>query len=55
MKMVWVVVLKDYLRCQGFVNNAKALKGENYQNIKTQCYYKLADMINKAQSRNKLF
>ena len=41
--------VKDYLRCQGFVNNAKALKSENYQNIKTQCYYKLADMINKAQ------
>jgi PBSX family phage terminase large subunit len=41
--------VKDYLRCQGFVNRAKALKSENYQNIKTQCYYKLADMINKAQ------
>ena len=41
--------VKDYLRCQGFVNNARALKGENYQNIKTQCYYKLADMVNKAQ------
>ena len=40
---------KDYLRCQGFVNNARALKGENYQNLKTQCYYKLADLINKAQ------
>jgi phage terminase large subunit len=39
----------DYLRCQSFVNNARALKNENYQNIKTQCYYKLADMINKAQ------
>ena len=40
---------KDYLRCQGFVNNARALKGENYQNLKTQCYYKLADQINKGQ------
>jgi len=40
---------KDYLRCQGFVNNARALKGENYQNLKTQCYYKMADLINKAQ------
>jgi len=39
----------DYLRCQPFVNNAKPLKGENYQNLKTQCYYKLADLINKAQ------
>ena len=41
--------VKDYVRCQGFVNNARALKGENYQNIKTQCYYKLADLINKGQ------
>lgn len=40
---------KDYLRCQGFVNNARPLKKENYQNLKTQCYYKLADLINKSQ------
>jgi phage terminase large subunit len=40
---------KDFLRCQGFTNNARALKGENYQNLKTQCYYKMADLINKAQ------
>lgn len=41
--------VKDYLRCKGFVNNSRPLKAENYQNLKTQCYYKLADMINKAQ------
>ena len=41
--------VKDYLRCQGFVNNARPIKKENYQNLKTQCYYKLADLINKAQ------
>lgn len=41
--------VKDYMRCRGFVNNSKPLKGENYQNLKTQCYYKLADHINKAQ------
>ena len=41
--------VKDYLRRQGFVNNARPLKNENYQNLKTQCYYKLADLINKAQ------
>ena len=39
----------DYLRCRGFVNNSKPLKNENYQNLKTQCYYKLADLINKGQ------
>jgi phage terminase large subunit len=41
--------VKDYLRCRGFVNNSRAIKGENYQNLKTQCYYKLADMVNTAQ------
>jgi len=41
--------VKDYMRCRGFVNNSRAIKGENYQNLKTQCYYKLADMINTAQ------
>ena len=41
--------VKDYLRCKGFVNNARPLKNENYQNLKTQCYYKLADLINKGQ------
>tara|TARA_R100000655_G_C2990114_1_gene192994 strand:- start:766 stop:2082 length:1317 start_codon:yes stop_codon:yes gene_type:complete len=39
----------DFLRAKGFSNNSRALKGENYQNLKTQCYYKLADLINKSQ------
>jgi len=29
-----------------FVNNSKALKDENYENLKTQCYYALAKKIN---------
>ena len=41
--------VKDYLRCIGFTNNARPLKGENYQNLKAQCFYKLADLINKGQ------
>ncbi len=41
--------VKDYMKCRGFVNNSRAIKGENYQNLKTQCYYKLADMVNTAQ------
>ena len=41
--------LKDILRCRGFVNNSTALKKENYTNLKTQCYYKLSDLINKGQ------
>lgn len=39
----------DILGCKGFVNNSKSLLEENqvvqYQNLKTQCYFKLADMI----------
>tara|TARA_R110002012_G_scaffold94185_3_gene228092 strand:+ start:14 stop:1153 length:1140 start_codon:yes stop_codon:yes gene_type:complete len=39
----------DILRCKAFVNNSKALKAENYINLKTQCYYTLADAINKSR------
>jgi len=38
--------LVDVLKIKGFVNNSKALKDDNYQNLKTQCYYKLAEKIN---------
>ena len=39
--------LKDVLRgSKGFTNNSRALGLENYQNLKTQCYYKLADKVN---------
>jgi hypothetical protein len=35
--------------CKGFINNSKPLLVENqivqYQNLKTQCYYKLAELI----------
>lgn len=37
----------DYLpNCVDFINNSKPLKDENYQNLKTQCYYKLSELIN---------
>lgn len=43
--------VKDYLRCQGFVNNSKSLKvkgqAENFTNLKSQCYYHLAQCINR--------
>jgi len=29
-----------------FVNNSKSINGENYQNLKTQCYFKLSELIN---------
>jgi len=36
----------DQLGCEGFVNNSSALYGENFANLKSQCYYKLSDLIN---------
>lgn len=42
----------DILRCKGFVNNSKALDNpvtlskENFDNLKSQCYFKLAEYIN---------
>lgn len=43
--------LVDILRCKGFVGGSRALGGENYFNLRTQCLYYLADHINK----NKLY
>lgn len=41
----------DILKCQGFVNNSKPIKvggkQENFANLKAQCYFKLADTINR--------
>ena len=40
--------LVDELKgCKGFVNNSKALNGENYANLKSQCYFKLAEFVEK--------
>lgn len=42
----------DILKCKGFVNNARPLpnpvthKDENYANLKSQCYFRLAERIN---------
>ena len=45
--------VKDILKCKGFVNNSKAIpqKGrpDNYDNLKSQCYFKLAEKINKEE------
>jgi phage terminase large subunit len=42
--------VKDILRCKGFVSNStpQKVKGEkeNYQNLKAQCYFRLADRVN---------
>jgi phage terminase large subunit len=43
----------DVLGCTGFINNSRPMEVDNqvvqYQNLKTQCYYKLAEVI---QSNN---
>lgn len=35
----------DFLKCKGFVNNSKALRGENYRNLKSQCSFEMAKKI----------
>jgi phage terminase large subunit len=37
--------VKDILRCKGFVNNSSPLNKENYTNLKSQCYFRLAERI----------
>lgn len=45
--------VRDYLGCIGFINNSSAynVRGEkqNFANYKTQCYWKLAEYINKGK------
>lgn len=47
--------VKDYVRCLGFVNNSRPVKvkgkEENFASLKDQCYYHLAEYIN----RNELY
>ena len=39
--------LSHYMKgVNAFINNAKPMKNENYKNLKSQCYYKLAEQIN---------
>ena len=40
---------KDILGCIGFVNNAKPLNEGNFNHLKSQCYFYLADMVNKCK------
>ena len=45
----------DILKCNGFVNNSKALEGaesgkaDNFNNLKSQCYFNLAEKINSSK------
>lgn len=46
-------VVDNLKGCKGFVNNSKAIvlnnEENNYSNLKAQCYFKLADMINSGE------
>jgi len=35
----------DFLGCEGFIANSSPIDG-NFNNLKSQCYFKLADMVN---------
>lgn len=41
----------DHVKCKGFINNATPVKkpNENYANLKSQCYFYMADAINKGK------
>lgn len=39
----------DFMRCKGFVNNSRALNDENFNNLKSQCGYKMAAKIMKRE------
>lgn len=38
--------VKDHLGCVGFVNNSKPINGDNYDNLKSQCYFTLSEFVN---------
>lgn len=38
--------VKDYLGCKGFINGSTPFRGENYTNLKSQCYFLLAKKAN---------
>ncbi len=35
----------DLIKCKSFINNSKAMDNENFRNLKTQCYYRFAQMV----------
>lgn len=39
--------LVDALRCRGFQNGSRAVRGSQYQNLKADCYFKLGELIDK--------
>lgn len=45
--------VRDILKCKGFVNNSTPVdilgKKQNFNHLKSQCYFKLAEYVNKGQ------
>ena len=41
--------LVDMLGCLPFINNSKPINGDNFNHLKSQCYFYLADMVNKGK------
>jgi hypothetical protein len=45
--------VKDYLKCKGFVSNKSPIKRanapDNFNNMKSQCYFHLATLVNKKE------
>lgn len=36
-------------KCKGFVNNSRPLNDDNFDNLKSQCYFKLSELVNKGK------
>ena len=43
--------IKDQLWCKGFLGGSKALKNQNYSNLRSQCFYILAKKVNAHEMR----
>jgi len=39
-------VADHFKSCINFINNSRPINGDNFKNLKTQCYFKLAEYIN---------
>ena len=43
--------VKDILKCKGFINNSRSLNRKNFDNLKSQCSFEMAKLINKGEVR----
>ncbi len=47
--------LVDILKCKGFVNNSRALNGENYANLKSQCSFYVSKLVEDRKIGERLY